>query len=213
MKIKELLKGIIEEADSLPLDEKIEFINEVRAMLHEISPFKAEPVDYVKWVKAETVTANDYNPNRVAPPEMRLLQTSIRADGYTQPIVTFQTDGKNEVVDGFHRNRVGKECSDVKKKIHGYLPITIIKKGKHDRIASTIRHNRARGSHDIDLMSDLVAELHRLGRSDTWIAKNLGMDADEVLRLKQIGGLADLFRDEEFSRSWDVIDDGDEVEV
>jgi ParB-like chromosome segregation protein Spo0J len=122
-------------------------------MLHEISPFKSEPVDCVVWVNGETVEANDYNPNSVAPPEMELLKLSILADGYTQPIVTNPIDFGYEVVDGFHRNRVGKECEEVSDRISGYLPIVRINSdrvGKGDRIASTIRHNRARGKHSID---------------------------------------------------------------
>lgn len=175
--------------------------------MHEISPFKNEPVDCVIWVSAEQVEANDYNPNKVAPPEMKLLQHSIREDGYTQPIVGFWEDDNHvEVVDGFHRNRVGRECDDIRERIKGHLPISIInsdRKDKGDRIAATIRHNRARGKHIVTAMSDIVVELKRRNWSDEKIAKELGMDADEVLRLCQITGLAEMFADKEFSMAWE----------
>lgn len=218
MELIEKFYDLIQEAETLDLHDRIEFINEARKQLHKISPLKTEPVDAMQWIQGYDVIANDYNPNRVAPPEMKLLELSIKEDGYTQPIVTYydEVKGKYIIVDGFHRSRVGKEIDDINKRLKGYLPIVVIDKPIGDRIASTIRHNRARGTHDIDLMSDLVAELHRLGKTDHWIAKNLGMDADEVMRLKQIGGLADLFRDKDFSRAWDVVDEcvniSDEIE-
>lgn len=197
--------------------EKINTINEVKVALKEVSPFTYEPVDCVQWVKEELVIANDYNPNSVAPPEMELLHTSIQEDGYTQPIVVYQHDGIYEVVDGFHRNRVGKEYKDIHDRIHGYLPVTIINDDRHekaDRIASTIRHNRARGKHRVEAMSDIVIELKRRNWSDAKIAKELGMDADEVLRLTQITGLADMFKDKEFSEAWevDMLDESDYVD-
>lgn len=208
---------IIEEIKGLPLEEKVKAINELKAALKKVSPFQNEPVDCVQWVKAELVIANDYNPNTVAPPEMELLHTSIQEDGYTQPIVVYQHDGIYEVVDGFHRNRVGKECKDIAERIHGYLPVTIINDERHDkadRIASTIRHNRARGKHRVEAMSDIVIELKRRNWSDNKIAKELGMDADEVLRLTQITGLAEMFADKDFSEAWevDMLDDSDFVD-
>jgi ParB-like chromosome segregation protein Spo0J len=151
------------------------------------------------------IKANSWNPNAVAPPEMELLYWSIKEDGYTMPIVCYydpETD-TYEIVDGFHRYTVMLKHKDIFERENGCLPVSVIDKPMADRIASTIRHNRARGSHDIDLMSNIVAELHDLGRSDTWIAKHLGMDAEEVLRLKQITGLAALFKDREFSRAWE----------
>lgn len=205
---------IIKEIDSMEVKDKINFINDFKIKLKEISPFSLEPVDCVQWVKEELVIANDYNPNSVAPPEMELLYTSIKEDGYTQPIVVYQHDGIYEVVDGFHRNRVGKEYKDIKERIHGYLPVTIINDDRHeksDRIASTIRHNRARGKHRVEAMSDIVIELKRRNWSDSKIAKELGMDADEVLRLTQITGLAEMFSDKQFSEAWevDMIDEAD----
>ena len=191
----------------MDITDKIEAINEVKRKLMTISPFQFEPVDCVQWVKEELVIANDYNPNTVAPPEMELLHTSIEEDGYTQPIVVYQHDGIYEVVDGFHRNRVGKECKDIQERIHGYLPVTIINDDRHekaDRIASTIRHNRARGKHRVEAMSDIVIELKRRNWSDKKIGKELGMDPDEVLRLTQITGLAEMFADKDFSEAWEV---------
>lgn len=159
------------------------------------------PINNVQWVQSEMIQANDYNPNSVAKPEMELLRRSIEADGYTQPVVTWlRDDGIYEVVDGFHRHLVGKEMG------LSHLPVVVVNTqstDRNDRIASTIRHNRARGKHKISSMSDIVVELSRRNWSDNKIAKELGMDADEVLRLKQITGLAELFEHEEFSESWE----------
>lgn len=191
----------------LPESDRIEEINRLRAEIHKHSPFNSEPVDFVRWVKADTVTSNDYNPNQVAPPEMELLRESISQDGYTQPIVTFNGGSVREVVDGFHRHRVGKECPDVQSRIKGYLPVVTINEDrtdKGDRIASTIRHNRARGKHKVEAMADIVVELKRRNWSDAKISKNLGMDPDEVLRLCQITGMAEAFADSDFSKSWDI---------
>lgn len=192
------------------LDEetRIDAINAIRLALREYSPLKREPVDCVQWVRAEDLHANDYNPNSVAPPEMRLLQLSIMTDGYTQPIVVWpDADGSYEVIDGFHRNRVGKEVGAVHKRVRGRLPVAIInseRTSKEDRIAATIRHNRARGKHQVDAMSEIVMDLHRRNWDDAKIAKELGMEPDEVLRLKQITGLAELFADREFSEAWEA---------
>jgi ParB-like chromosome segregation protein Spo0J len=192
----------------------VEGLNEARQALHEISPFRNEPVDFVRWVPNSAVYANDYNPNSVAPPEMELLRLSIDADGYTQPIVSMpDPDGRFEVIDGFHRHRVGKEFPDIQARVQGYLPLVEIREtqaDKSDRMASTIRHNRARGKHRVEAMSEIVIELKKRNWSDEKIAKNLGMEPDEVLRLCQISGLAELFSDSDFSSSWDI-DDFDEV--
>lgn len=204
----EQIRELLTEVDGFDLDAKVETINSIREMIHEISPFKSEPVDFVRWVKNPLVHANDYNPNSVAPPEMELLRVSIDADGYTQPIVSMaDPDGRFEVIDGFHRHRVGKECADIQSRIHGYLPLVQIRESQIDktnRMASTIRHNRARGKHQVEAMSDIVVELKRRNWTDEKISKNLGMDQDEILRLCQITGLSELFSDQEFSRSWDV---------
>src|SRR3990172_5872157 len=205
--IIERIRQIASEINSLSEDDQIEVINQIKLNLHLISPMRNEPVDCVLWIKAEQVEANDYNPNVVAPPEMKLLKTSVLEDGYTQPIVTWQVNGHREVVDGFHRNRVGTEYPEIKKRLRGYLPVTTINEGRQDRsdrIAATIRHNRARGKHQVQAMSEIVIELSRRNWSDDKIGKELGMDPDEVLRLCQITGLAEVFADQDFSKAWDI---------
>ena len=211
----EIIKEVIKKIELMKTEkEKIEFINELKIELHKVSPFKDEPVDCVIWVEGEEVFANDYNPNSVATPEMELLKISIENDGFTQPIVTYKEEqeetkeNKIVVIDGFHRNRVGKEYQTVKERLKGYLPITIIRDSQTDRsnrIASTIRHNRARGKHKIESMSEIVLELKRRNWSPKKIGKQLGMDPDEVLRLTQISGLVDMFDDKEFTESWEAI--------
>lgn len=201
------IADIFKDAAKASISEQIEFQNKVKVLLHAVSPFKDEPVDCVLWMQNTKVIANDYNPNSVAPPEMELLARSIQEDGYTQPIVSWARDDIREVVDGFHRHRVGKENPVVNARVHGYLPMVTINTGRTDigdRMASTIRHNRARGKHKIEAMSDIVIELARRNWSDEKIAMNLGMEPDEVLRLKQISGLAEMFKDEEFSAAWDI---------
>lgn len=206
--IVERARALASELAALDTAEAVAVLNEIKSALHAVSPLRAEPVDCVLWVPAATVSANDYNPNTVAPPEMRLLERSIEADGYTQPIVVWtETDGVHEVIDGWHRYRVGTESKPIRKRLHGYLPVTLIRPdrdGRSDRIASTIRHNRARGKHQVQAMSEIVQELARRNHSDAWIARELGMDPDEVLRLKQISGLAEMFADREFSEAWEV---------
>jgi ParB-like chromosome segregation protein Spo0J len=204
--MKNKILKLIPNYDNLSIDEQIDVINEIKIALHEISPMRNEPVDCVIWVKNETVRANDYNPNSVAPPEMELLRQSIMEDGYTQPIVSFKENEHITVIDGFHRNRVGKEVADVKERVYGRLPVVNInqwKQGRGDRMASTIRHNRARGSHSIELMSTIVSELVEMGKGDAWICKHVGMSTDELLRLKQVTGLASLFANKEFSNAWE----------
>lgn len=162
------------------------------------------PVYNIIRVPVEKIRANEYNPNKVAPPEMRLLYESIKEDGYTMPIVCYydKKDDMYEVVDGFHRYGIMLKHKDIHDREGGCMPVSVIDKPISERMASTIRHNRARGTHNIDLMSNIVAELVEMGKSDTWIAKHLGMDVDEILRLKQITGLAALFADREYSRTW-----------
>jgi ParB-like chromosome segregation protein Spo0J len=203
----ERAKKEFKQLDKLSQKKKIEAINALRKELHKYSPFKNEPVDFVEWVETKKIKANDYNPNQVAPPEMKLLEHSIREDGYTQPIVVWPQNGHYEVIDGFHRNRVGTEIIDIKARIKNYLPVTIInpeREKRNDRIASTIRHNRARGKHTVEGMSDIVLELKNRNLKNELIARELGMDPDEILRLCQITGLAELFIDDDFSKSWDV---------
>lgn len=171
--------------------------------INEMNWTKKHPVSSVRWVPAEQVTANDYNPNSVAPPEMELLQLSIESDGYTQPIVCWQTgDNAYEVIDGFHRYRVGLERLKLT-----HLPIVVVnadRTERNDRIAATIRHNRARGKHQVGAMSEIVQELSKRNWSPEKIGRELGMEPDEVLRLRQITGLAELFADREFSEAWEA---------
>lgn len=200
------VEDAITEASGCGIVAVVEAINEIRMRVHELSPFKSEPVDFVKWVPQNIVTANDYNPNSVAPPEMELLHTSIAADGYTQPIVGNVEDGRVVVVDGFHRHRIGKEKADIQERIHGFLPVVQIRSeqvSRDHRMASTVRHNRARGKHKVEAMSDMVIELKRRNWSDEKICKELGMDRDEVLRLCQISGLSEIFSGQAFSKAWE----------
>lgn len=193
--------------DSLLPEARIAAVNAIRQRLACYSPMQSEPVDCVLWVPADSVSSNDYNPNTVAPPEMELLRISIEADGYTQPIVTYPEAACETVVDGFHRSRVGKECQGVRERCLGHLPVARInprRGARNDRIASTIRHNRARGKHGVEEMSRIITELVRRNWTDQRIAKELGMEADEVLRLKQVTGLAEMFRGREFSEAWEA---------
>jgi ParB-like chromosome segregation protein Spo0J len=208
--IMRLAADLAQAIAALPLADKVDALNAIRAVLHQVSPFASEPVDLVRWVDASTVGANTYNPNSVAPPEMELLRLSIAADGYTQPIVANEEDGAFVVVDGFHRHRVGKECADIQARIQGYLPVVQIRSERvdlGDRMASTIRHNRARGKHSVEAMSQIVVDLKKRNWSDEKVGRELGMDPDEVLRLTQISGLREMFSDVAFSEAWEAGDD------
>ena len=164
------------------------------------------PVYNVKAIPVHKIRANSYNPNSVAPVEMALLETSIWEDGYTMPVVCYYIPGEDiyEIVDGYHRYTTLKTSQRIFDRENGMLPVVVIDKDESNRMASTIRHNRARGSHSIDLMSNIVAELTKSGMSDAWILKHVGMDKDELLRLKQITGIADLFKDKDFSEAWNL---------
>lgn len=169
------------------------------------------PAYGVRAVPFDKIVPNTYNPNTVASPEMRLLYDSIREDGYTMPIVCYH-DRENDtyiIVDGFHRWRIMRDYPDIYEREKGMLPVSVIDKPISGRMASTVRHNRARGTHSVDLMSNIIKELHEVGRSDAWISRHLGMDRDEILRLKQITGLAALFRDMDFGKAWQPEDDGE----
>lgn len=163
------------------------------------------PVYNVQAVPVEKLRANNYNPNAVAPPEMKLLEKSIAEDGFTMPIVCYYLADEDiyEIVDGFHRYTIIKTRKYIYDRENGMAPVVVIDKDQSNRMASTIRHNRARGSHSIELMTNIVSELTKSGMSDAWILKNIGMDADELLRLKQLSGLAELFKDKQFSNSWE----------
>ena len=205
-KIEKLVSSLCEEMDKITdVDEKIDTLNYVRKMLHTISPLKHHPVDFVFWEKSDNVEGNDYNPNSVAPPEMKLLIKSIQEDGYTMPIVTYN-ESSIKIVDGFHRRKSERINGIISRSTFGRIPLTQIRESQKDisnLMASTIRHNRARGTHSIDLMVNIVSELTKAGMSDAWIIKNIGMDADELLRLKQVSGLTELFKDKNFSKSWE----------
>ncbi|EDH2639506.1 transcriptional regulator [Salmonella enterica] len=193
-------------SQALTEEETIQTLNHLRRVLHEVSSFSQEPVDFVLWVKADEVVANDYNPNVMAPGEKKLLKQSLEKDGFTQPVVVSEEKEHYLVVDGFHRQLLGREA-DTGKRLKGWLPVACInpeRKELASRIAATIRHNRAKGKHQITSMSDIVRDLSRQGWTNERIGTELGMDLDEVLRLKQISGLAELFQEESFSPAWTV---------
>lgn len=200
------MQPILEQIARLPLSEQVETLNRVRQMLHQVGPFKDEPADCVQWIPSERVHSNDYNPNSVAPPEMRLLERSMKKDGITQPVVGWQVDDQVEIVDGFHRTLVIQKRPHIRRRVHGYVPVALINigsSGRRDRMAATIRHNRARGVHGVMPMTDIVSEMLRLGCADTEVAEELGMDADELLRFKHNTGMAELFQSVEYSRAWE----------
>lgn len=205
MTLEDLIKKLAHEIDGLKTDDaKVAALNQARTALHGVSPLREHPCDLILWVPADSVEANDYNPNTVASPEMELLERSIEADGYTQPVVTWVDCDRRETVDGFHRGEVGRNSKSVRATTMGYLPVTTVRRTtKSDRMASTIRHNRARGKHQISSMCEIVRDLAKRNWSDKKIANELGMDPDEVLRLKQISGLAELFADRDFSEAWE----------
>ncbi|MFB7836115.1 ParB N-terminal domain-containing protein [Streptomyces sp. NPDC056056] len=214
--IVDAARPLFEGLANLPLEERVSALNQLRELLHEQSPFNGEPVDLVLWEKAEDVEGNAYNPNVVAPRQMELLQHSITADGFTQPIVAWRPPTRAddagpaapiEVVDGFHRHLIGKHTAPVNERLHGYLPITTINRGREaheDRQAATVRHNAARGVHTIDGLSDMVLQLLRTGKTYAWFEKELGMQPDEVTRLAQVHGLAEMFTDHEFTEAWEA---------
>lgn len=233
-------EDLAEQIKALPVDKQVEALNKIRQVLHNVSPFKGEPIDCVQWIKGDDVRPNDYNPNSVASPEMKLLEISIKHDRYTQPIVGYplsQTISRLEakgmsleeiaeyleedpaviqefsdkldgqvVVDGEHRSRVGKTKKKIKERIYGYLPVVSLHREEihpNDRMAATIRHNRARGVHGVTPMANIVAALIRKGWTDEQVAIELGMDADEVLRYKQNLGLPELFKGQAYSQAWE----------
>lgn len=208
-RVAELLEQLKQEIASVSdVDDKIDLVNEIRLGIHEASPLKNHPADCVLWERSESIETQKINPNAVAPPEMQLLYESIRNDGYTMSVVAFrQPDGTLRIVDGFHRRSIERTHPDISESTFHRIPLTLVRKsqeGEGDRMASTIRHNRARGTHNIELMSTIVAELVEMGKGDRWIQKHIGMSADELLRLKQITGVAALFNNREFSESWNA---------
>lgn len=201
MSYKEAIKKELDKAK-----DPIEFLEEVKEYINDISLLKSQPINRVRWVKLDKVQANDYNPNSVAKTEMKLLYTSISHDGYTQPVVTVYDKEKDKyvIVDGFHRYFTCKRYKDISERNHGRLPIVVIEKDINDRMASTIRHNRARGKHSISGMSNIVFEMLDNGWDDTDILKELGMEAEELIRLKHITGFSKLFEDTEYKKAWEV---------
>lgn len=186
-------------------DDRLELIQRIREVLHELSPID-QPVDYVRWVDIEKVSPNDYNPNKVARKEMTLLYRSIHHDGYTQPIVTVYDPEADRyvIVDGFHRYFVAKTQADILERNHGKVPIVVIDKSIEERMASTIRHNRARGMHSVQGMSNIVFSMLDAGMSDSEVCNELGMEAEELIKLKHITGFSKLFEDVEYRRAWET---------
>jgi ParB-like chromosome segregation protein Spo0J len=200
--MNEQLKSTIEKAFSEAPD-KFAFLNELRTFIYGLSPQKENPVDRVLWVPAEEVVANNYNPNAVASKEMKLLYTSVKEDGYTMPIVTIRDEqlGKYVIVDGFHRNMILRKYQDIAERCHGRLPIVVIEKDIDQRMASTVRHNRARGTHSVDGMVNIVFSMMRDGKSERYICEKLGMEAKEFNKFKYITGFAKIFKNYEYSKA------------
>lgn len=191
--------------ENISVDEKVKIYNEVSQQLYDWLGLK-HPALNIQLVKSDHIEGNDYNPNKVAPPEMKLLKLSIKKDGVTMPVVVADQSDKKKpfvVVDGFHRTSVIQNDKEVNESLCGYVPVSKLNKSLEDRITSTVRHNMARGTHQVELSAKLVAMLKKHNWTNARIGMELGMDADEVLRLKQITGLAELFKDKEFSKSWE----------
>lgn len=186
-------------------EDKLTAINQLRTAIHEVSPNKAQPVDFVRWVPVDMVEPNDYNPNSVAKKEMGLLYTSIWNDGYTQPTVTIWDDNRKKyiIVDGFHRYFTCKNNADIRERNHGMLPIVVIDKNINERMAATVRHNRARGKHSVEGMSNMVFELLDNGWKDADICNQLGLEPEELLKLKHITGFSKLFENTEYKKAWE----------
>lgn len=187
-------------------EQKVKLLAEIRSLLFELSPFNSQPIDRVIWVHIDEVECNSYNPNSVAPNEMKLLYISIRSDGYTQPVVTVYDPEKKKyvIVDGFHRFTTMKRCEDIAARTGGYLPIVVINKPINDRMASTVRHNRARGKHSVAGMGSMVFEMLENGWTDEAICEELGMEADEIIRLKHVTGFSKLFENVEYRKAWET---------
>tara|TARA_B110000858_G_C17725779_1_gene437590 strand:- start:81 stop:755 length:675 start_codon:yes stop_codon:yes gene_type:complete len=204
MNYNDFIRGELDKIDSI--DDKIELIECIQDVLNDVSPLGTQPVNRVRWVDIDQVQANDYNPNSVAKTEMKLLHTSISHDGYTQPVVTVYDKKKDKyvIIDGFHRYFTCKSYEDILERNHGKLPIVVIEKDINDRMASTIRHNRARGKHSISGMSNIVFEMLDNGWSDVDVLDELGMEAEELIRLKHITGFSKLFENTEYKKSWEL---------
>jgi len=193
---------IAQELEGKGVGQAVEIINDLRAFIHEYSPMKNEPCDFIRWVKIEKVSPNDYNPNATAGKEMNLLYISIKEDGVTMPVVTIQDEERFTIIDGFHRYFTCKTQEDLRDRMRGYLPITVLNKTLEERIAATVRHNRARGSHSVQGMSNLVFKMLEEGVSDKEICRKLGLDATELVKLKHITGYSKLYENVEYGKSW-----------
>jgi ParB-like chromosome segregation protein Spo0J len=193
-------KAVSEAADPIAA------ISLIRKALHQLCPVASQPVDFVQWVPLEEVIANDYNPNSVAPNEMKLLYTSILHDGYTQPVVTIRDEerGKYIIVDGFHRYSTMRLHQDIKDRTAGLVPVVVLDKPINDRMASTVRHNRARGKHAVTGMASMVYSMLDNGWTEAAICNELGMEPDELIRLKHITGFSRLFENVEYRQAWEA---------
>ena len=198
-----MIEEILKKNKNADINEKVKIYNKISQELYEFLGID-HPVLNVQMVPVNKVHANDYNPNKVAPPEMKLLKLSIKKDGLTMPVVAAKNDGKYIVVDGFHRRIHVSEDKQIRDSLHGYLPVSLLNKDLDDRITSTVRHNLARGTHQVELSANLIVLLRKHNWTNARIGLELGMDADEVLRLKQITGLAEAFKDREFSKAWEA---------
>lgn len=201
-KLIQFLKDLIDSCEDEK--QKVITIETIKMMLHELSPLKSQPINLVQWVPIDRVQANDYNPNSVAGKEMGLLYTSIKHDGYTQPVVTIYDEkiDKYIIVDGFHRYFTCKSKKDILDRNLGLLPIVVLNSDINNRMASTVRHNRARGEHSINGMSNMVYEMLKNGWQDHDICNELGMEPEELLKLKHITGFSKLFKDKEHTKAW-----------
>ncbi len=201
-----ILSIVRDGVEGVPDERKLAVIEQIRDLLHELSPTCAQPVDRVRWVPIDEVHANDYNPNSVAKNEMKLLHTSISHDGYTQPVVTIYDEStkKYVIVDGFHRYSTMRLNQDIFDATRGMLPVVVIDKPINDRMASTVRHNRARGKHSVTGMASMIFSMLENGWSDSAICAELGLEVDELLRLKHVTGFSKLFEDVEYRKSWET---------
>ncbi|MBL0913044.1 MAG: ParB-like nuclease domain-containing protein [Bacteroidia bacterium] len=199
-----MITAFLQQYANAPFEEKVRIFNECSQQLYDFLGLE-HPVLNVSLVPIETIKGNDYNPNKVAPPEMKLLKLSITKDGFTMPVVVAGENTSEEfvIVDGFHRRTVVDRSQPIKDSLKGYLPVVKLQKSIEERVTATVRHNMARGTHQVELTAKLVTLLKKHNWSNERIAKELGMDADEVLRLKQISGLAEAFADKEFSKAWE----------
>ncbi|MEQ3696120.1 MAG: ParB N-terminal domain-containing protein [Pseudomonadales bacterium] len=202
--IVDLSGKLLHSSPELSLKDRVEIFNLLSVLAASIVEFK-HPALNVQLVRTNTLEDNDYNPNVVSPPEYRLLTHSIREDGITMPLVVAKSQGQKPyvVVDGYHRAQIIKFDKEVNKSLADHIPVVILAKPLDKRISSSVRHNMARGSHQVKLTAKLILRLKELNWTNDEIGKELGMDSDEVLRMQQITGLAEAFKNDDFSTAWD----------